>query len=255
MLAHLHSGLEQVLADVGQTCIGGLVGVVGHDRDPGGQCLLHRTVERGRRDQGRRDPVDLLGDRGVDRIDHLPHVARLRAGPLIGAAEQLAGIGRAVLGRGEEHVGGHVVDHRELVLGAVAEDRAPQRCPRRRPRSRWCSCCSSCRRPAAQALRFPATPPVSAVRRVTCDRRLCGESGSLRSSHSRRSTASSIRSSRDMDCSSLKWLAPQGDDMRVVQPVRAPRNTMGALLSDTLRGGMLAVTSCLCQLASDVSGT
>ncbi len=50
---------------------------------------------------------------------------------------------------------------------------------------------------------MPAAPPVSAVRRVTCFMRLAGLSGSLRSSHSSRSTTSPMKSSSDMHCSSL----------------------------------------------------
>ena len=48
VLAHLLAGDEQVLADVGQAAGLRLVGVVGDDRDPGGERLLDRGVERGR---------------------------------------------------------------------------------------------------------------------------------------------------------------------------------------------------------------
>src|SRR5205823_8142103 len=44
----------------------------------------------------------------------------------------------------------------------------------------------------------PAAPPVSALRRVNWRQRLTGVSSSLRSSHSRRSTASPMKSSADM---------------------------------------------------------
>ena len=111
-------GDEQVLADVGQPRVAGGVGVVGDDRDPGGQRLLDGLVERGQADQRDPDPVDAGADRAVERVDHLADVAVLRAGPLVGAAEQLAGVRRAVLGRREERVGRHVVDERELVARA-----------------------------------------------------------------------------------------------------------------------------------------
>src|SRR2546423_12628116 len=51
---------------------------------------------------------------------------------------------------------------------------------------------------------IPAAPPVSAVRRVNCRKRLYGLSSSSRSSHSSRSTASPTTSSADI-------LAPLSD--------------------------------------------
>src|SRR5437588_384868 len=53
---------------------------------------------------------------------------------------------------------------------------------------------------------MPAAPPVSAVRRVNWRQRLYEVSSSLRSSHSRRSTASWITSSSDKAFSSLSNL-------------------------------------------------
>ena len=122
MLAHLLSGQEQVLSDVRQPCVAGGVRVVGDDRDPRRQRLRDRCVERVQIDERDADPVHPRADRAVEPVDHLGHVARLRAGPLVRAAEQLARVGSAVLGRGEERVGGHVIDERELVRLTRAED-------------------------------------------------------------------------------------------------------------------------------------
>ena len=80
-------------------------------------------------DQGDRDAVGTAGDRGVDRVDHLVDVAVLRAGPLVGAAEQLACVLRAVTGRHEERVGRHVVDEDELELLRGPEDPAAASTP------------------------------------------------------------------------------------------------------------------------------
>jgi len=48
------------------------------------------------------------------RVDHLRHVGRLRAGPLIVAAEQRTGVLDAVLARDEERVRRHVIDEDEF---------------------------------------------------------------------------------------------------------------------------------------------
>ena len=73
-------------------------------------------------------------DRRVHGVDHLGHVGVLRAGPLVRAAEQLAGVLGAVLRRHEERVGRHVVDQHELRLAALAEDAAAARLGRGRGR-------------------------------------------------------------------------------------------------------------------------
>ena len=121
------AGDEQVLADVSQSSVAGSIGVVAEDRDPGGERLVRRTVERLQVDEAHRDAVHLGADGAVHRVDHLAHVGALRAGPLVLAAEQLAGVLRAVLRRDEERVGGHVVDERELELLLLAEDPGPTR--------------------------------------------------------------------------------------------------------------------------------
>ena len=55
-------------------------------------------------------------------VDHLADVAGFRAGPLVAAAEQFARVLDPVLGRDEERVRRHVVDEREFVFLARAED-------------------------------------------------------------------------------------------------------------------------------------
>ena len=125
--AHLLAGEKEVLADVGQPSCLRFVGVIREERDPGGQRRLHGLVERGRGDQGTRDAVGLARYGAVDRVDHLADVARRRTRPRVRAAEQLARVGRAVLGRREEDVGGDVVDQ-DVVLALVERQRSRTRC-------------------------------------------------------------------------------------------------------------------------------
>ena len=148
-LAELEPGVVQALADVGQAAgagvVHGAVGVVGDDRDAGRQRLVDRLVEGVLVDHRERDPVRLGGDRGVRGVDHLGHDRVLGTGPLELAVEQRAGVLGAVLGRGEERVGGDVVDEHELPLRRRREVAGAP--PRRRRRC----CCRRCwcRRPAA----------------------------------------------------------------------------------------------------------
>ena len=122
VVPHLLPGDEQVLADVGQARVAGGVGVVGDHRDLGGERLAGGRVERGQADQRDGDAVDAGADGAVERTHHLTDVAVRRSGPLVGAPQQLAGVGGAVLRRGEERIGGDVVDEGELVGLADAED-------------------------------------------------------------------------------------------------------------------------------------
>ena len=135
--SHLLAGDEQVLPDVGQARACRRVGVVGDDGNLRRQRLGDRAVERLEVHQRDADAVDAGGDRAVEGVDHLADVARLRAGPLIRAPQQLAGVGGAVLRGREERVRRDVVDQRELQLGADTEDarggagaarRPPRRC-------------------------------------------------------------------------------------------------------------------------------
>ncbi len=90
------------------------IGVVAEDRDAGRERVLDRPVEPLGIDEAHRDRVGLAGDRRVHRVDHLRDVGGLRAGPLIVAAEQRAGVLDAVLARHEERVGRHMVDEHEF---------------------------------------------------------------------------------------------------------------------------------------------
>ncbi len=123
-LAHQHAGLVQILADIGEALVaaaGGRVGVVREHRDAGGQRAGGRLVEGVRVDDRHRDGRGLRGDGGVHGVDHLGHVGGRRAGPLMIAAEQRAGVGDAVLGRHEERVGRHVIDEHELPARMLGE--------------------------------------------------------------------------------------------------------------------------------------
>ncbi len=143
--AHLFAGLFQVLADVREARVARRVGVVGDDRNARLDRRFDRRVERVQVDQRDRDAVGAAGHRAVQRVDHLVDVRAFRAGPLVGAAEQLRRVRRAVLRRREERVRRDVVDEHELVVLVRAE----HFCRTRRRWRRWPSCCCSSRTPPA----------------------------------------------------------------------------------------------------------
>ena len=117
---------QVVLADVGHPVVRNArrdVGVVGDHGDAVVSARVDGRVEGGVVDQTAPDAVRLRGDRGVERRDHLGDDRVGRAGPLIRAAGQGAGVLDAVDRRREERVRRDVVDHHELVLRMAGEDR------------------------------------------------------------------------------------------------------------------------------------
>ena len=119
--AHLFAREFQVLTAVGEALVGGSVGVVRDDRYTGGERLFDRSVERVKVYERDRDAVGFGGDGTVECIDHLADVAVFRARPLVGAAEQFAGVRDAVLRGCEERVRRDVVDEHEFVARVGAE--------------------------------------------------------------------------------------------------------------------------------------
>ena len=94
--AHHLAGQKQILPDIGEALVGVRIGIVAEHRDAGRERVFDRPVETPRVDEAHRDRIGLAGNRGVHRVDHLRHVGRLRAGPLIVAAEQRTGDARDV---------------------------------------------------------------------------------------------------------------------------------------------------------------
>ena len=115
-LAHLVAGQVEVLPDVRESRVRRRVGVVAQHRDALAERVVRRAVEGLEVDERDQDARRLGRDRRVERVDHLADVRRLRAGPLVAAAEQRARVLRAVDRRHEERVRRHVVDEHELPL-------------------------------------------------------------------------------------------------------------------------------------------
>ncbi len=124
--AHHLPGQEQVLADIGEPPVVAAarrIGVVAEHRDAGVERAPDRPVEAFGIDDADGDRVGLAGDCGVHRVDHLRHIRGFRAGPLIVAAEERAGVVDAVLARHKKGVGRDMIDEHEF----------PPRMRRKRP--------------------------------------------------------------------------------------------------------------------------
>src|SRR5829696_7095152 len=123
-LAHLHAGLEQVLAYVRKRRVGPrslAVGVVGDDRDALVERVLDRVIESHRIHHRNGDAVYVARDGRVHRVHHLPYDRLLGSRPLRRRAQQRLSVLDAVLRRYEERVCGHVADEDEVPLGRVRE--------------------------------------------------------------------------------------------------------------------------------------
>ena len=111
----VHAGLIEALAYIGETGVACGVGVVANHRNADAQGISGGLVECLVIDQGNGDAIRLRGNGRLHGRNHLRDYTVLRARPLVAATHPGAGILNAILGGGEERVGGHVIDKDDLV--------------------------------------------------------------------------------------------------------------------------------------------